>query len=286
MISMRAWMIGAALVATLANTAYADQELKNDGFSSGGTAGFQGGFVSGEIGASRFVAPSAGLNLLKVQLLFGGGSTATQNVILHVWDDTSGAMAPGTELFIGTFSVMGSDSAMHELIMPGVTVVPQQFRIGIEFTHAGAPSIARDADNTIDAAKNYIFASGGLGWQRSQTFGLTGDWIIRAIVSGGAASPDGPPGGSDAGVGPGEDCSGNADCPAGQFCDTQQGSCTFECRVSEDCGEGTCNSLGQCVGSGGGGGCCQTDRGGEIGALLLGLLVFGLLLGRRRRCCD
>ena len=59
--------------------------------------GFQGGFVAGEIGASRFVAPEAGRTLLKVQLLYGG-ATAQRTVTLRVFDDSAGTDAPGAEL--------------------------------------------------------------------------------------------------------------------------------------------------------------------------------------------
>ena len=80
-------------------------------------------------------------------------------------------------------------------------------------------------------------------------------------------------------------CAANPDCPAGEFCDTAAGTCTFECRTDPDCGTGTCNSLGQCVGGddGGGGGCCQSSRDGELPALMFGTGLVGLLI-RRRRC--
>jgi len=261
-------------VCLLAGTANADTELQNDGFNSGDQAAFEGGFVSGEIGAARFVAPEAGHELLKVHLLFGGGSTATPTVTLHVWDDTAGTDAPGSELFAGDFQLMGSDSAMQELVLPSTVTLTQQFRVGIEFHHSGAPSIARDNDGTIAQDKNYMMAQ-GLGWTKSATLGLSGDWIIRAVISGGAA-PDG--GGTTGGS-----CAGNADCPVGNFCDLGAHTCTFDCRTDDDCGGGTCNSLGQCVG-GEAGGCCESSGGGAAsgGLVLLGLAVLGLVIRRRR----
>ncbi len=248
--------------------------------------GFQAGFAAGEIGASRFVAPEAGRTLLKVQLLYGG-ATANRTVTLRVFDDSAGTDTPGSELYSGDFQLTGSNSSIQEIATTDVTVtLPQQFRVGIEFQDAGLPSIARDDDGTIDAAKNYIKAN-GLGWVKSQTLGLTGDWIIRAFVSDGAGGGGdaGNPNNPDGGVPPmGGPCSANPDCPDGQFCDTAVGSCTFECRFDEDCGGGTCNTLGQCVGGGGsGGGCCQTDGGGGETGALLGVGVLGMLVLRRRR---
>src|SRR5688572_19534555 len=165
-------------VVLLCSVAVAETELKNDGFVSNGTAGFQGGFTDGEIGASRFIAPAAGRQLLKVQLLFGGATTQ-RTITLKVYDDSAGTLAPGGELFTGDFQLTGSDSAIQEISLVANNItVPAQFRVGVEFQCTGMcgyPSIARDADGTIDAAKNYLRAD-GIGWQQSQTFGLTGDW--------------------------------------------------------------------------------------------------------------
>jgi hypothetical protein len=86
--------IGAFIVLT-SGAAAAQATLQNDGFTDGASAGFQAGFVAGEIGASRFVAPEAGRQLLRVQLLFGGQATA-HDVTLKVWDDTAGGTTPGS----------------------------------------------------------------------------------------------------------------------------------------------------------------------------------------------
>lgn len=277
-------------------TAHAQLELRNDGFVDQAQAGFQGGFVAGEIGASRFVAPSAGRRLQRIRFLFGGAATQ-QTMTLRVWDDSAGGNAPGGELYTGDFQVTGSNSAMQDLDLTGENItVPQQFRIGIEFQHGGLPSIARDDDGTIAADRNYIYANVGAGgmWFRSQSLGLTGDWIVRAVVSdsGGGpdagvpdamTGPDGGGGGPDGGGGGGE-CDGNGDCALGEYCDTNLHTCTFDCRTSDDCGGDDCNSLGQCVAGTGpdGAGCCSTGDAGVPGAALLGVMV-ALVLSRRRR---
>jgi len=264
-----------AVVCLLAGTAHAETELQNDGFNSGDAVGFEAGFVTGEIGASRFVAAAPGSALLKVHLLFGPDASGQFTVTLHVWDDTAGGATPGAELGSADFSLVGSSSAIQELdATPMNITLPQQFRIGIEFHHDGSPSIVRDTDGTIAQDKNYMLAQ-GLGWIMSSTAGLKGDWVIRAVISGGAA-PDG--GGTTGGS-----CAGNADCPVGNFCDLGAHTCTFDCRTDDDCGGGTCNSLGQCVG-GEAGGCCETGSGGAAsgGIVLLGLAVLGMVIRRRR----
>ena len=293
---MKGIFTAVAVVASLcagAATAQAQLTLQNDGFVSGGTAGAQGGFVAGEIGASSFVAPSAGRTLQQVVLFFGGAA-GTQTVTLHVWDDTAATTAPGAMLFEGDFQVMASDQNLSSLDVSAMNVVvPARFRVGIEFQHAGYPSIARDADG-LTPNRNFLYGNLGLGteWYASATAQVPGDWIIRAVVSdGGTGTPDAGTGGPDAGTGgpdagTGGTCNGNAECPLGQFCDTQLHTCTFECRTADDCGGGTCNSLGQCVAAeGDGGGCCSTGSattGGMLGALGLAGAV-GLLVTRRRR---
>jgi MYXO-CTERM domain-containing protein len=267
----------------LTSAAHAQVELKNDGFASGGQAAFQGGFVTGEAAASRFVAPQAGLKLDKVVYLFGG-STATQTLTIRVYDDTAGTDVPGNELFTGGFQCTGSDTGFQVADVTSVDItLPAQFRVAIEFSHDGAPSVARDNDGTIAPDRNYIHAqisASSYQWVRSSSLGLTGDWIIRAQVSGGSTSM------TDAGVmldaaTTGGACAGNAQCPAGQYCDLAAMTCTFDCRADPDCGGGTCNSLGQCVGLNSDDGGCVCHSDGHDPPLVLGLFVLLLLVRRR-----
>lgn len=298
---MRAAIPFLLMMALWVERASAQVTLQNDGFESGQTLGAQGGFAPGEIGASRFVAPGPGRRLQSV-LLFFGGASGTRTITLHVWDDSAGTTVPGPELFSADFDLIGSDQNLSSIDVGAMNiVVPQQFRIGIEMQNAGVPSLARDVDKSIAQDRNYLFGDLGFGirWYRSYDAGLRGDWILRAVVSDGGSGtpdagtgtpdaatggPDGGTGGPDAGTG--GTCNGNAECPLGQFCDTQLHTCTFECRTADDCGGGTCNSLGQCVAADGdGGGCCSTGSattGGMLGALGLAGAV-GLLVTRRRR---
>jgi MYXO-CTERM domain-containing protein len=271
---MRIFAAVIACVLGSAEVAYA-LELKNDSWVDNTAADFMGGFAVGEIGASRFVAPDPGRQLLKLQLLFGPDAASPSTITVHVWDDSAGADAPGTELFTGDYQIMGSSSAIHDIDIAATmnVAVPAQFRVGIEFHNKGAPSIACDT-NGNQAGKNFIKES-TLGWTKSSTLGVPGDWIIRAFVSDvGSPSPDAGAGGTGAA------CNGNPDCPAGQYCDNGVHHCTFDCRMDSDCGGGTCNSLGQCVGGKSGG--CAIDGGDAAGALAIGMagVVFAL---RRRR---
>jgi len=45
-----------------------------------------------------------------------------------------------------------------------------------------------------------------------------------------------------------DECDSNAACPEGQYCDTEKGVCTLDCRKDKDCpGNQTCGTLGKCV---------------------------------------
>lgn len=263
--------------------ARADITLQNDGFASGDAADFMGGFVANEAAASRFLAPDAGRQLLKIQLLYGPATTQRTETF-KVWDDTSGTNAPGAELLSADFMVTGSSSAILEVDLTSMNViVPQQFRVGIVFSAGGNPSVAADTDGNIMPGKNFIL-NNGVTWVQAQTLGVPGDWIIRAVISGTST-------GADAGVNPtpdastvGATCTSNAQCSVGEFCDTTNHTCTFECRTNADCGNGgTCNSLGMCIGGGSkSGGCCSAGRGAQ-GSIALGLFTLGLLFRRRRR---
>jgi len=265
-------LVGALLLLLLGSrSAAADVELKNDSFIDGQAVVFSGGFGIGDIGASRFVAPEAGRILTKVQLLFGAATT-TKTMTLRVYDDTAGTDTPGNMLFFGDFEMAGSDTAMQELQPDMPVELPAQFRIGLEFQHQGVPTIANDNDMTNAADRNYLFAPNLGGWLKSSTAGVKGDWIIRAFIDG-----EGGP--------IGQVCTGNGDCPTGEFCDTDIGACTFECRTTDDCNGNICNSLGQCLIDASEGGCCRTDRGGGEVAALFGIGLVAILL-RRRRCAG
>lgn len=301
-------LMGMALLTTLlalASPALAQTELKNDGFTSGSMAGFQAGFVAGEIGAARLVPPDGSpYQVTTIRFLFGGG-TGTRTVTLHIWQDAGGSADPGTEIFSADYDVTASDEAFQEIDVSGDGIyVTGGFRVGIEFTHSGTPSIARDNDGMAFADRSFIFIDAGM-WFQSSALGLTGDWIIRADVvpAGGApdagpppvdappstidASPsaiDASPGAPDGGGG--GECSVNSECPLGNYCD-DSGFCTFDCRTNDDCpGSDVCNSLGQCIEGGGdegGCGCRMGARNGGGAALLAGLLLALALAFRRGR---
>jgi hypothetical protein len=164
--------------------------LQNDGFD--GAAAFQSGFATGEIAASSF-DPAGPFPMPLTEVLFLFGNTSVQSVIvLHIWDDAAGTATPGVELYTEAFNVTGSASAFTSVDLSAANIeVNGPFRVGIEFTNNGLPSVARDTDGTINASKNFIQAL-GFGWVQSNLLGLAGDWVLRAVVDGNAATPAPP----------------------------------------------------------------------------------------------
>lgn len=191
-----------AVAAALAPRAARAAELANDGYTEGGSAGFQSGFVAGEIAAARLVGAACPARIRTLRFLFGGSAT-TRSAVLHIWDDSAQTLAPGEELFATAFQLIPSDTSFQQLdiSISGVEVCGT-FRVGIEFSGSGAPSVARDTDGTINTTRNFVLGS-GLGWATASSLGITGDWVIRADVD--AVTPlavevanDGYTGGSSA----------------------------------------------------------------------------------------
>lgn len=154
-------------------------EVGNDGWLSGGIAAFQGGFAAGEIAAVRLTpAVPFPCSVTGVRFLFGGSGGA-RAVKVHVWEDAAGTDAPGAELYVGTHQVTASNDFLQgiDLTAAGISV-SGPFRVGIEFTQGGLPSVARDGDG-IAAGRNSILSG---GWFKAETLGVTGDWIIRATM--------------------------------------------------------------------------------------------------------
>lgn len=169
------------------------EELRNDGFETGQPASFQAGFSEGEIGAVRLTPTvTCPCSLESVSLLLGG-SADTVPIVLHIWDDPLGNVDPGSLVYIDSFSLTGSNNALQLIDLSAANaIVTGPFRVGIEFTHAGLPSIASDTDGTIAADENFILADVsplGFIWFRSADLEVTGDWIIRASVAPEPASP-------------------------------------------------------------------------------------------------
>jgi hypothetical protein len=255
------------------SAARAQVELKNDSFADGDSVGFQSGFVTTEQGASRFTPPVPGVALLKVQILFGGGvDGAKKDVILHVYDDSALEDTPGAELYVSKYALTAADTALQEMIIADPPLlVNGPFRVGIEFTADGLPSIARDSDGTILPDGNFILAKGA-GWKRASELGVTGDWIIRAFVEGGGGAGGGGGSGGAGGGSTTTSTTGTTTTGAGGSSTTSGAG-------------GDCASAGTCASDGAKDSCSCRAAGSEPvqgEPLLAGLALASLWAARRR----
>jgi hypothetical protein len=248
-----------------------EMTLQNDGWIDGGLVYCQAGFAAGEEGAATLGPVAATFTIEKIRFLFCG-DTLTRTVTLRIYLD-SGNPNPGTEIYNADYQVTGADDALQEIDLSGENVtVPGggSIRVSFQFQHAGLPSISRDDDGIL-AGRNWINAT-GMGWVAASTFGLTGDWVIRAIVdvqqvdepdagvdAGGddAGGDTGTAQDADAGADTGWDaggdeadddttaCDTSADCPGGHIC--RDNVCVRACAQSSDCQGGEVCQDGVCV---------------------------------------
>lgn len=162
-----------------------------DAFQDGGSASFQSGFGDGEGAAVKLSAPGDGypFTILSLQFLFGDdGTTAGEGftVSARVYDDDGDSLLadpgfPGTQLGEETgASILSSPDSVSEVaFQTPVSVAEGDVWVALFVTHDGAPGIARDAGGIV-AGKNALYSGGG--WLDSSDYGLTGDWILRAVV--------------------------------------------------------------------------------------------------------
>lgn len=272
----------AGLLLISALDARADVELRSDSYTPGDGVAFDPVIQIGEMVATRFVAPEAGRELLRIRFLDGDqGGTDVVTVDVHIWDDTQSLDAPGAEIGAFRFTLRSDGVNLQDFDIHDIHLaLPRVFRIGVEFLLSGLPTVGRDKDDT-HVGRNYFFDDNHV-WRQSQIAGLPGDWIIRAVVSGDATT-DVDTNGADAGV---MACAANPDCPVGEFCDLDHHICTFACRGDADCASGHCNSLGLCVEvpatTNEGGGCCQSS-GGTTTPLAAIVIALGF---RARRASE
>ncbi|MHC4908415.1 MAG: GC-type dockerin domain-anchored protein [Planctomycetota bacterium] len=177
-----------------------ETSVQNDSLVDGGSAFICPCFVEGEEAAAWLTAPCSG-SIVAVQV-FWKSNTAGQPQVLQ---DSIRIYAPGN--FPTPGPIMQSGGLDAEFLGPVLTDgglnefrfldenqtvaldVPveagQQFVVSLKFavTNAAdvfAPSVASDFDG-CQGGKNAVFAIPG-GWSNACALGVSGDWIIRAIV--------------------------------------------------------------------------------------------------------
>lgn len=188
----------ALLATTLAGGAVAAEvTIKNDSLVNFSTAVIQAGFVAGEKGASWLTSPCAG-QLVAVQVFWlsqSGASGQTLGGSIDIYRSGSypnpGALATqinGPLLNDGVLNEYrylddNSTVPLSVAVSAGETLV-----VAYRFDQAppgSGPSLVVDADG-IQTGRNAIYANLGgssFAWFSSQTFGVSGDWVLRGVVN-------------------------------------------------------------------------------------------------------
>ena len=192
---MRAW-IGAMALGLAAAAPAAEVTVKNDGLTDFSTGTIQAGFVAGEKAAAWLTTPCGG-NIVAVQVfwrsLLGGSAFVIGDAIdVH----RAGSFPIPGELALSVLGPVLNDGVINEYrYLDENNTIPisvpvsegETFVVAYTFSEAppgSGPSVVNDADG-IQPNRNGLYAElapGVFAWFSSSTLGVTGDWVIRAVV--------------------------------------------------------------------------------------------------------
>lgn len=170
--------------------------IKNDSLVDFGQAAIVWGFVSGEKAASWLTSPCDG-DLVALQVFWRSPSGITPFSIQESIDVyRSGTFPMPGEIALQVFGPVMNDNALNEFryldennTLPISVPVVQDETVVVAFTfsttpEAGVdPSVVRDTDG-IEPQRNAILADVGSSfmWFDAAALGVTGDWVIRAVI--------------------------------------------------------------------------------------------------------
>ena len=186
-----------ALGLCLTGTAAAvELTMKNDSLVDFGQASIVWGFVGGEKAASWLTSPCDG-DVVALQVFWRSPSGIAPFSIQDSIDVYRAGTfpAPG-EIALQVFGPVMNDNAMNEFryldennTLPISVPVVQDETVVVAFTFTAAPepgidpSVVRDTDG-MQSQRNAILADIGASfmWFDAAALGVTGDWVIRAVV--------------------------------------------------------------------------------------------------------
>jgi uncharacterized repeat protein (TIGR01451 family) len=190
------WLPAGIAIATLA--AANEVTLQNDSLTDNSTGTIQAGFVPGEKAASWLTTPCDG-NIVAVQVfwrsLFGNTGETIQSSIDIYRSGTfpvPGGLAQEIAGPVLTDGVLNEYRYLDENnTIPLLVPVVQDETFVVALTFAEAPDPAEgpsvvDDDDGIEPNRNAIYALIGVGdfqWFSNSMLGVTGDWVIRAVVN-------------------------------------------------------------------------------------------------------
>ena len=174
----------------------AEVTVQNDSLTDLGTASIVWGFVPGEKAASWLTSPCNG-NLRAVQVFWRSPTGTTGDSIQNAIEIFRGGTFPNpgalAQSIIGPVLTDGvineyrylDENQVIPLIVP--VTANETFVVSFTFettqTQFSDPSVVRDSDGIL-AGRNALMADigGTFLWFNSSTLGVTGDWVIRAVI--------------------------------------------------------------------------------------------------------
>jgi uncharacterized repeat protein (TIGR01451 family) len=186
-----------ALGMCLSGTAGAvEVTIQNDSLVDFGQAAIVWGFVSGEKAASWLTSPCDG-ELVALQVFWRSPSGIAPFSIQESIDIyRAGTFPQPGDIALQVFGPVMNDNALNEFryldennTLPISVPVVQDETVVVAFTFAAAPeagldpSVVRDTDG-IEPQRNAILADVGASfmWFDAAALGVTGDWVIRAVI--------------------------------------------------------------------------------------------------------
>lgn len=162
--------------------------LQNDAWRDGATVAVQEGFATGECWAVTYVPEPEHypFRLDGFQVLVSGDvEGVSQPFEVGVWtvdDDlmpVTQTVSVSAEFTAASDAFNGADFAV--LDVDDIIIDEGNFAISMCLTdHMGFPAIATDVGGDLIEDRNWLFTGGA--WGQSGGFGLTGNWIMRAII--------------------------------------------------------------------------------------------------------
>lgn len=192
---MRTSVLRSAIVLGLAAGAVQATEVtvKNDSLTDFSSGAIQAGFAANEKGAVWLDSPCVG-TVVAVQVfwrsLFGGAAQSIENAI-EIFDNGSFPVPGALLQTIG--GPLMTDGVLNEFrFLDDQNTIPlavpvsagQRFVVSFQFANSpsgSGPSLVTDA-NGCQAGRNGIFAEPPSAWFSSCALGVSGDFVIRAVI--------------------------------------------------------------------------------------------------------
>ena len=190
-------LIGTIITTALAGPLMAAEvTVKNDNLTDFSAGVIQAGFVAGEKAATWLTSPCAG-NIVALQVFWRSFSGTTGQLLGGSIDiHRAGTFPTPGPLALEVAGPLLTDGVLNEYryiddnstIPISVPVIQgETFVVSYEFSEnppVSGPSVVNDADG-IQPNRNAIYARlapNSFVWFDSATLGVTGDWVVRAVV--------------------------------------------------------------------------------------------------------